>query len=287
MKTKSVFQFVTTFLFVVLGLLSKAQSSHLSDLPIVYMQKGVNIHIVSPEPIQFVDLSTQSMVGDLPTENIARVKVIDIETTSEEEINSITFSSANLGVITIVGQSFMAQYLAVYSESENNPIASNIYIEKSHMKPLELEKIRISNFELKEFAVTILKQDFKKELQKEKNLKLTMYLNNVYVVDDYIFLDISIENKTNLSCNIEDIKFSIEDKKIYKATNNQSILIKPIFQLYDKKKFKKSYRNIFVFEKFTYPNSKVLNIRFIEEQISGRFVEMRVKYSDILNADTL
>jgi hypothetical protein len=113
-----------------------------------------------------------------------------------------------------------------------------------------------------------------------------MELNNVYVMSDYIFLDITFENESNLGYNIDGIKFSIEDKKIYKATNNQSIEIEPVFKLFDNKIFKKRLHNIYVFKKFTYPNSKVLIIRLLEEQISGRTIEMKIKYSDILNADT-
>ena len=113
-----------------------------------------------------------------------------------------------------------------------------------------------------------------------------MLLNNVYVIDDYIFLDISIENLTNLPCNIDAMKFSIEDKKIYKATNNQSILLTPLYALNNQTKIRKNYRHIFVFEKFTFPNSKILKIRLIEEQISGRVIDMKVNYSDVLQADT-
>ena len=60
----------------------------------------------------------------------------------------------------------------------------------------------------------------------------------------------------------------------------------PIYQLYHNKVFKKNFRNIYVFKKFTYPNSKVMKIRLLEEQLSGITIEMAVKYSDILNADT-
>jgi hypothetical protein len=68
-----------------------------------------------------------------------------------------------------------------------------------------------------------------------------MELNNVYVMSDYIFLDITFENESNLGYNIDGIKFSIEDKKIYKATNNQSIEIEPVFKLFDNKIFKKGF----------------------------------------------
>ena len=132
----------------------------------------------------------------------------------------------------------------------------------------------------------ILGKKQKSPIREEKNLKLKMELNNVYVMSDYIFLDITFENESNLGYNIDGIKFSIEDKKIYKATNNQSIEIEPVFKLFDNKIFKKRLHNIYVFKKFTYPNSKVLIIRLLEEQISGRTIEMKIKYSDILNADT-
>ena len=113
-----------------------------------------------------------------------------------------------------------------------------------------------------------------------------MQINNVYVMSDYIFLDMTFKNNSNLSYDIEDLKFSIEDKKIYKATNNQSIEMTPIFQLNPQKHFRKNFRNIYVFKKFTFPNSKVMMIRLIEEQLSGRTIEMKVNYSDILKADT-
>ena len=49
----------------------------ISDLPEIEITEGVNLHIISPEPIQYVDLSTQKLTGDLPTTNIARIKITD------------------------------------------------------------------------------------------------------------------------------------------------------------------------------------------------------------------
>ena len=260
-----------------------------AELPIIFMGRDVNIHIIAPEPIQFVDLSTNDLVGDLPADNIARIKVQVEESNSEDNATQKTkfVTGQDIGVITIVGQSFLAQYRAIYREENRTWLASNIHIKAEDMQPLEYPKFKYSNYELKKFALQIKdKKVNKKPIRKKKNLKLTMQLNNVYVIDDYIFLDISIKNNTNLSCNIEGMKFSIEDKKIYKATNNQSILLNPLFSLNDQTKVRKSYRNIFVFEKFTFPNSKILKIRLIEEQISGRVIDMKINYSDVLQADT-
>ena len=261
-----------------------------SDLPEIEITEGINLHIISPEPIQYVDLSTQKLTGDLPTTNIARIKITDQpETDSKDQSKKTnTFSNGEqIGVISVVGQSFIAQYKAIYRNCENLNTVTNIHIQPEHMQPIEFDKMVLSNLELRKFAMDIIQKKSKKNpIREEKNLKLNVQLNNVYVISDYIFLDMTFKNNSNLSYDIEDLKFSIEDKKIYKATNSQSIEMIPIFQLNPQKHFKKNFRNIYVFKKFTFPNSKVMMIRLIEEQLSGRTIEMKVNYSDILKADT-
>ncbi len=262
----------------------------ISDLPELEITEGINLHIISPEPIQYVDLSTHKLTGDLPSGNIARIKITDNPESNEGEKMkkpSAFFNGDNIGIITVVGQSFIAQYKAVYRNSENLNTVTNIHIQPEEMQPIEFDKMSFSNYELRKFAMGIIqKKPEKNPIREEKNLKLTVQLNNVYVMSDYIFLDMTFKNNTNLSYDIEALKFSIEDKKIHKATNNQSIEMIPLFQLNAQKHFRKNFRNIYVFKKFTYPNSKVMMIRLIEEQLSGRTIEMKVNYSDILKADT-
>jgi conjugative transposon TraN protein len=249
---------------------------YVMELPQLNISDGVSLHIISPEPIQFVDLSTDNLIGDLPAENIARVKTGKAGAANKDD----------LGIITVVGQSFMAQYKVNYKNSETHNTITQIQIQPEDMQPLEYPKIAFSNQELYNFSMDILKKKTKAPLREVNDFKLSIQLNNVYVISDYIFLDISFINDSNLSYNIDGLKFSIEDKKIYKATNNQSLELKPEYQLYRQSQFKKNFHNIYVFKKFTYPNSKVMVIRLIEEPISGRTVEMKIKYSDILKADT-
>lgn len=296
MKNKITYTFALALLsclsFLQLQAQTLIQKTDVDALPIIFMGKEVNIHIVSPEPIQFVDLSTNMLIGDLPSENIARIKVSQEKTEEEAEQTNATEkkelrSGNDIGVITVVGQSFIAQYRVIYQDEQHTWLISHLHIKPEDMQPLEYPKYKYSNYELKRFALDIQAKKIKKPIRKKKDLKLSMNLNNVYVMDDYIFLDISINNLTNLPCNIDTMKFSIEDKKIYKATNNQSILLTPLFALNtEQHRIRKSYRNIFVFEKFTFPNSKILKIRLIEEQISGRVIDMKVNYSDVLEADT-
>lgn len=262
----------------------------ISDLPEIEITEGINLHIISQEPIQYVDLSTDQLTGDLPSTNIARIKITANQTSEEKDKtkkSAAFFNGDQIGIITVVGQSFIAQYKAVYRNSENLNTITNIHIQPEAMQPIEFDKMVFSNLELRKFAMGIIqKKSENNPIREEKNLKLSFQLNNVYVISDYIFLDMTFKNNSNLSYDIEALKFSIEDKKIHKATNNQSIEMTPLFQLNPQRHFKKNFRNIYVFKKFTYPNSKVMMIRLIEEQLSGRTIEMKVNYSDILKADT-
>ena len=282
-STKNLLSVLSLFCSIFIFSQTQTTEKRVEDLKILEISKGVSLHIISPEPIQFVDLSTNNLTGDLPAENIARIKITD---DSVSDSTKISTKINDLGVITIVCQSFMAQYKVSYLNYKKEAV-TNIQIQPEDMQPLEYPKMAFSNTELQKFSLDILrKKEIKNPIREVKSLKLTMQINNVYVVNDYIFLDMTFLNSSNLGYDIDALKFSVEDKKIYKATNNQSIALHPVYQLYNQKQFKKSYRNIYVFKKFTYPNSKVLKIRLIEEQLSGRAIEMKVKYADILNADT-
>ncbi|AZA88990.1 conjugative transposon protein TraN [Chryseobacterium shandongense] len=261
----------------------------ISDLPELEITEGINLHMISPEPIQYVDLSTNKLTGDLPASNIARIKITDSPISEKDKKKQSTsfFSGDTVGIITVVGQSFISQYKAVYRSPDNLNTITNIHIQPEVMQPIEFDRMVFSNSELRKFALDIIQNKTdKKPVRTENNLNLSMQLNNVYVMGDYIFLDMTFKNTSNLSYDLEALKFSIEDKKIHKATNNQSIEMTPVFRLNSQKHFRKNLRNIYVFKKFTYPNSKVMMIRLIEEQLSGRTIEMKVNYSDILKADT-
>ncbi|MCT3914469.1 conjugative transposon protein TraN [Elizabethkingia anophelis] len=260
------------------------------DLPEIDITEGISLHLISPEPIQYVDLSTQQLTGDLPLSNIARVKITDKSNATDKEGNkdlSVHSNGDQIGIVTVVAQSFIAQYKAVYKNSETRSTVTNVHIQPEAMQPIEFNKMVFSNFELRKFALNIIQTKSEKDpIREEKNLRLSVQLNNVYVMSDYIFLDMTFKNNSNLGYDIEALKFSVEDKQIHKATNNQSIELTPIFQLNTQKYFRKNFRNIYVFKKFTYPNSKVMMIRMVEEQLSGRTLEMKINYSDILKADT-
>jgi hypothetical protein len=79
----------------------------------------------------------------------------------------------------------------------------------------------------------------------------------------------------------------MDDKKVTKATNVQSVELKPEFILFDTPVFQKTYRNIIVLKKLTFPGNKVLHLELNEKQLSGRVITLTISYQDILDADTI
>ena len=76
-------------------------------------------------------------------------------------------------------------------------------------------------------------------------------VNNIYTIGDYFFIDYSLQNKTKIAYDIEELRVKLTDKKETKATNSQTIELTPVYSLNPVKKFKKNYRNVLVIEKLT------------------------------------
>jgi conjugative transposon TraN protein len=116
--------------------------------------------------------------------------------------------------------------------------------------------------------------------------RMKIRLNNIYSVGDYFFIDFSINNRSNIKFDIDELRFKLVDKKQSKATNCQTIELFPAFILENKSSFKRGYRNVVVLKKMTFPNDKVLTIEMTEKQISGRNISLSIDYEDVLSADS-
>lgn len=238
---------------------------------VIYVNESISTHFVSPEPVKYVDISTDDVAGDIPVDNIVRIKPKK--------------ANPKLGIVTIVGERFMVQYKLVYAPASQ--ASSEIRIDPTQVDEYLNPEISMSVQDMKKFSLLALQQKPAVHAVSARNQKMSASLNNIYTIGGYFFIDISMENETNIKYDIGQIRFKIEDKKVTKATNFQQVEIMPVHQLFQVDSFKRKYRNVFVFKKFTFPDEKVFNIEIAEKQISGRIVSLKIDYSDVLNADTL
>ncbi|MCX2575740.1 DUF4138 domain-containing protein [Pedobacter sandarakinus] len=251
-----------------------------ADIPVIGISGSVSLHFISPEKISYVDLSSSSLIGDLPKKNILRIKAIP------DSVANLS-TSGDAGLVTIVGETFIAQYrLSFLSPSNPELVSTQIDILPTYMRSVDISGIGLSQNEMKSNALSLLERRGDSRIKKESAFGISLVVNRVYTLGDCILLDLSFQNSTNLIFDVDELRFKIADRKINKSTNVQSIELKPVFQLYPFERFSKSYRNIYILKKTTFPGDKEFSIELSEKQISGRNLRASLSYSDILNADT-
>ena len=247
----------------------------------IYVNREVTTHIVMPENIKLVDISTTKIIGNQCADNIVRIKPYQ----ENDSIPSTEYKEAELlGTLTLIGERHIAQYDILYTTSPN--MAASIYqVAYSDTKSYINPEVSMPMSEMARYAWAVYgsKRKFNQVVSKAYGMKAVV--NNIYSIGDFFFIDYSLQNKTKIAYDIEEIRVKLTDKKETKATNSQTIELTPVFSLNHAKKFKKDYRNVLVLPKLTFPDEKVLRLEISENQISGRVITLTIEYEDILHAD--
>jgi conjugative transposon TraN protein len=271
------------FYFVLAGLMLSAVFSFGQSLPVILLPGLATFHFISPEPIQYVDISTKRIAGDLPLKNVLRIKRLPDSAGGGGAAEGLEDA-----VVTVAGEKFIAQFRVSCVPLEPGRVyPAQLEILPEHMRPLDVAGASLSRSQLDRLASQML---FKKQLRniaRAKAFGIEGNVNHLSTMGDYIFLDVSFLNTTNLRYDTDEIRFKIEDERVNKASTVQSIELRPEFVLFGHPAFKRNYRNVFVFKKFSFPGHKVLKIGLSEKQISGRTLELKLKYQDVLEADVL
>ena len=249
-----------------------------AEMQILKVNEQVSTHIAVGEPIEYVDISTDRLVGDLPLKNIMRIKPVETDFEGKYQNGDV------LAMITIVTERYKIQFNCVYTENRDEA-SSNVDIKTEDMASYVNVNVDMPQAEMRKLAWSIWNSGNRYFDVSREAYKLRITLNNIYTIQGFFFIDVSIRNRTNIEYDVDQIRFKIEDKKHTKATNFQQIEIEPVLSINEGEKFVKEYRNIFIFEKFTFPDEKVFTIEVAEQQISGRTVTLRIDYADVLNAD--
>ena len=247
----------------------------------IYVNREVTTHIVMPENIKLVDISTTKIIGNQCADNIVRIKPYQ----ENDSIPSTEYKEAELlGTLTLIGERHIAQYDILYTTSPN--MAASIYqVAYSDTKSYINPEVSMPMSEMARYAWAVYgsKRKFNQVVSKAHGMKAVV--NIIYSIGDFFFIDYSLQNKTKIAYDIEEIRVKLTDKKETKATNSQTIELTPVFSLNHAKKFKKDYRNVLVLPKLTFPDEKVLRLEISENQISGRVITLTIEYEDILHAD--
>lgn len=239
------------------------------------VNEQVTTVITASEPIRFVDISTDKVAGDQPIDNIIRLKPKE----AGHEDGEV------LAIVTLVTERYRTQYALVYTTRMKEAVTDKEILLQER-DAYNNPAVSMSAAEMTRFARRIWNSPAKIRNVATKAHRMVMRLNNIYSVGDYFFIDFSIENKTNIRFDIDEIRVKLADKKLAKATNAQIIELTPALVLEQGKAFKHGYRNVIVVKKMTFPNDKLLTIEMTEKQISGRNISLNIDYEDVLAADS-
>ena len=263
--------FLAAVAFVALSTSSvSAQDKFLNT---IYVNEQVTTHLIMPETIRLVDISTDTIVGNQVNDNIVRLKPTGAMSDYEQA-----------GIVTVIGERHIAQYRLIY-RSCMSLASTSFTVPHWDMQEYINPDVNMSIGEMSRYAIRMFNAKRTVENIHSKKDKMKAWVNHICSAGDYFFIDFSMENKTKIPYDISDIRVKLEDKKQKKATNYQSIELTPEYMLHNQTHFKKRYRNVLVVKKLTFPDAKVLKIEVSENQISGRTIELNINYDDVLKAD--
>ena len=249
----------------------------MDDMQYLTINENVTTVITASEPVRFVDISTDKVAGDQPIRNIVRLK--------PKEGMEIHHDGDVLAVVTIITERYRSQYALIYTSRMDEAVTEKT-ITLDEREPYNNPAISMSTEDMTRYARQIWASPARVRNVSTKRDRMVMRLNSIYSVGEYFFIDFSVDNRTNIRFDIDQLRVKLNDKKTAKSTTVQTIELIPELVLDPTRSFRYGYRNVIVLKKMTFPNDKMLTIELSEQQISGRTISLSIEYEDVLNADS-
>ena len=266
---------IRTLLIGVLTVCGANAQTTYEEMELLTVNEQVTTVITATEPIRFVDISTDKVAGDQPISNTIRLKPKEAGHADGDV----------LAIVTIVTERYRVQYALIYTTRLQEAVTDK-EVQMEEQQPFHNPAVSLSTEDMYRFARQIWTSPARYRDVSNRKHRMIMRLNNIYAVGEYFFIDFSVENRTDIRFDIDEIRVKLADKKVSKATNSQIIELKPEMMLEKTNSFLHGYRNVMVVRKMTFPNDKVLTIEMSEKQISGRTISVNIDYEDVLNADS-
>ena len=266
-----------TAVFALLAAVPVMAQKTMDDMQYITVNENVTTVITASEPVRFVDISTDKVVGDQPINNTIRLK--------PKEGMEVHHDGDVLAVVTIVTERYRSQYALIYTSRMDEAVTDKS-IALDERTAYNNPAVSMSTEEMTRYARQIWASPARFRNVATKRHRMTMRLNNIYSVGEYFFIDFSVDNRTNIRFDIDQLRVKLNDKKTSKATTVQTIELTPQLILDPTQSFRYGYRNVIVLKKMTFPNDKILTIELSEKQISGRTISLSIEYEDVLSADS-
>lgn len=245
-------------------------------------------HISFPSRVRYVDLGSNYLIAGKAdeTENVIRVKAAYKDFKDE----------TNFSVICEDGSFYM--FLVTYEEHpdtlfyEMTPITG-----AGDNRPQNGEEVILGDIvgESPVMLGMIMRSIHQKNERDITHLgdrhdRIEATVRGIYSHNDIMYIHYYMKNTSNVSYDIDQVRFSIEDKKKLRKTASQRLPVEPVREYNGDRAMRansrQAYHTVLAFRKFTIAPDKVLVMEILERN-GGRNMRIVIKHSDLINASPI
>lgn len=231
---------------------------------------------------------TTSMIFEYPIVNVDRgsrdliaQKVTEVENILQLKAGKRDFAETNLTVITSDGS--LHHFYVGYSDQPKN----QIYRISERLGGARFDTGR-TDIEYEIATNRILDRVPSGKIARDRGFRISFVVKEIYVHEDMLFFRISLRNRSNIKYDIQSLRFFIRDKKNLRRTASQEIEMRPVYVRNETRSVRGngSADMVFVFQKFTIPDAKALDIELFERD-GGRNLKIHIGNHSIVKAELL
>lgn len=227
--------------------------------------------IVFPFAIKSVDRGSQDILVQkaLGLENVLQIKAAQQG-----------FPETNLTVITADGKVY--GFEACYDESPS--LLTLTFPETKNGNLIQFSEDRSNEKKLEDAAEFAFHDRKRINGLGADNYGIKMSITGLYIHDDLLYYRMKIANETNISYDIDQLRFFIKDQKRAKRTASQEVEIVPVamHKQIEKIPAKSARTFVVILPKFTIPDKKNLVIQLVESK-GGRHMELAIRHQRVDN----
>lgn len=244
------------------------------------------IHISFPSKVTYVDLGSNYIIAGKAdgAENVLRVKAA-VRGFSEQTNFSVICEDGSFWL-------FQANYREQPAQQYYEMKSMHSLLAKdrpTNMQDIKLSEINGESPVMLDLIMRSLHKENKREVKNigQRNGRIEATIKGVYVHNDIIYFHLNLKNKSNVSYDIDYMKFYIADRKSFRKQASQELPLYVVREFNGSVPAKiivdKQYHTIIAFNKFTISSDKKMVVS-IAEKNGGRHLNFDILPSDIINA---
>jgi conjugative transposon TraN protein len=245
--------------------LSQSSGAALPVTRLIDISDQQTTSLLFPYPIASVDRGSQDILAQKPkgTENVLQIKA------AQEQ-----FMQSNLTVVTTDGKLYNFQICY------NHEPGTFAYDFSNGNEQIMVSLTDIEKADRINALASAAYHDRSRISLTESDYDITLSITGMFVADDHFFYRITIANESNISYDVDQLRFFVKDQKRSKRTASQEVEILPLTYWSQLEKVPAKVMKTFVavLPKFTIPDKKNLHLQ-LTERSGGRHLQMKVRNS--------